>query len=395
MPPHDTAPILDAPTLKWDCRHYRGDRPCARNRLCDGCAHYAPYRGRVCVIKLGALGDVVRTLCILPELRRQFPEAQITWVTKPNAQRLLAHHPMIDRLLVFEPVTCTQLTQEKFDLLICLDKEAEPCALANAIPASEKRGVGLSPAGTPVPFNAEAVDYFHLGLSDALKFHRNRRSYPRLVYDALGWDYDGQRYELPVDAAAAQRVRQRLMRAGWTPGQRTLGVNVGAGNVFANKMWPMAKTRRLIDAYHDRHPDVAVLLLGGPGERAVMDQIHAELPWTIHTGCDNDEQSFIALIDQCDVLFSGDTMAMHVAIARQKQAVVFFGPTCEQEIDLFGRGEKLIARTSCAPCYKRQCDERDRCLDAIPVTDALQAIDRAMARAAGCADVPLPVLRVA
>lgn len=383
-------PLLNDPTVRWDCRHYRGDKPCAQNRLCNGCAAYAPYRQRVCVIKLGALGDVVRTLCILPELRRQYPEAQITWVTKPNGQRLLAKHPMIDRLLVFDAVTSMQLTQEQFDLLICLDKEAEPCALANAVRATQKLGVGLSPAGTPVPLNEAAVPYFHLGLSDELKFHGNRKGYPQLVYEALGWTYRGQRYELPVDDAAAARVAELL-----PDGAPVLGVNVGAGEVFANKMWPAERTQRLLEALHNRRPDVRVMLLGGPGERQAMDQLHAALPWTIHSGCENDEQTFIALLDRCEVLFSGDTMAMHVAVARGKQAVVYFGPTCEQEIDLFGRGEKLVAQVACGPCYKRKCDHGDACLEAVSVGDALAALERALARVAGDRRVPLPVLKVA
>ena len=54
------------------------------------------------MIKLGALGDVIRTPCILPELRRQYPAAQITWVSLPNGCRMLSGHPQIDRLLPFD-----------------------------------------------------------------------------------------------------------------------------------------------------------------------------------------------------------------------------------------------------------------------------------------------------
>lgn len=376
-------PILTEPTLRWDCKHYLGDRPCKMNRLCDGCDQYQPHAQRICIIKLGALGDVIRTLCILPQLRDQYPNAQITWVTKPNAQRMLARHSMIDRLMTFDAVTIAQLSNERFDLLICLDKEAEPCALANQIQAADKRGVGLSPAGTPVPMNREAVTYFHLGLSDQMKFHQNRKGYPQLVYEALGWNYAGQRYELPVDVQVLTDTQHRLKAIGWRPGIPTVGVNVGAGRVFANKMWPAQRTVRLLEKLKQQRPEVQVMLLGGPDEKQAMDHIHAALPWTLHTGSQNDEQTFIALIEQCKVLFSGDTMAMHVAIARKKQAVVYFGPTCEQEIDLFGQGEKLVANVPCGPCYKRKCDQGDQCLHDVPVADAMAAILRSLNRKAG------------
>jgi heptosyltransferase-2 len=71
---------------------------------------------------------------------------------------------------------------------------------------------------------------------------------------------------------------------------------------------------------------------------------------------------------------------MHVAIARKRHVVVLFGPTCQQEIDVFGRGEKLIATLPCAPCYKRVCDHHDACIDAITLQSATQAVGRVLRR---------------
>jgi ADP-heptose:LPS heptosyltransferase len=368
-------------TLAPDCRHYRGDRPCIHNRLCQGCTHYAPYSHRVCVIKLGALGDVIRTLCILPELRERFPNAHVTWVSKPNGCRMIAGHPMLDRVMPFDAITAMTLQHEQFDTVINLDKEPQPCALAMSLRARNKLGVGLSPSGTPVPLNEQARDYFHLGLSDELKFHRNNKSYPRLIYEALGWVYQGQRYELPLDRSARDRMRFHLAASGWRANSPTLGINVGAGHVFANKMWPAPRITNLIRLIRTRIPELQVVLLGGPDERPVMNAILARLRsqgcdnGVIGSGTDHNESEFVALVDACDVVFSGDTMAMHVAIALGKAAVVFFGPTCEQEIDLFGNGRKLVAEARCAPCYKRHCDQNDTCVDQIDPCDAADAIE--------------------
>ncbi len=383
--------IVDTASIKYDCRHYRGDRPCAQNRLCNGCGAYQPYTHNLCVIKLGALGDVLRTLCILPELRARYPHGRITWVTSPRAGALLAGHHQIDRILPFDPMTSLRLAAERFDLVLSLDKEPEPCALAMALTSDDKRGIGLSALGTPAPLNREAVRYMELGLSDELKFRRNRASYPRLVYESLGWRYRGQRYELPLDDATIASVRARLRRWAWSPVAPTIGVNVGAGTAFANKMWPADRIGQVIRELRERQPEAQVLLLGGREEKAVMDRLLAQFPWTIHTGHDNDEQSFVALVDACDVLFTGDTMAMHAAIARRRRVVVAFGPTCEQEIDLFGLGEKLIARVPCGPCYKRVCDEGDGCLEAISPAHACDAIVRQLRVARGH-DVPLTVV---
>ena len=370
---------LEVETIRSDCRHYRGDKPCEQNRLCDGCAHYQPYEGRVLVVKIGALGDVIRTLCILPEIRRRYPNGQVTWVTSKAAAGFIGNHPMIDRVVVLDALSAASLETERFDEMICLDKEAGPCGLAMRADAAIKKGVGWSEHGTPVPLNTEAVGYFHLGMSDELKFRGNRKGYPQLVYEAMGWAYNGERYELPLDQQASDAARHDLESKGWRRDKPTLAIHMGAGRVFANKMWPADRVVGLLSELRGRRDDLQAVLLGGEDELEAVRYTHAELPWTIASPTDGDAQRFIAVIDACDVLFSGDTLAMHLAIARQRGVVSYLGPTCEQEIDQFGLGEKLVASVPCAPCYKRKCDRGDVCLSAISTSDAADAVLRVLA----------------
>jgi heptosyltransferase-2 len=58
-----------------------------------------------------------------------------------------------------------------------------------------------------------------------------------------------------------------------------------------------------------------------------------------------------------DVVITSDTLGMHLAIAAKKKIVALFGPTCPQEIDLYGRGAKLFKSVSCSPCYKQTCPD--------------------------------------
>ena len=50
--------------LKLDCRHYLGEKPCQANRLCEGCPDYEPMGTRILVIKLGAMGAVMRPMTL-------------------------------------------------------------------------------------------------------------------------------------------------------------------------------------------------------------------------------------------------------------------------------------------------------------------------------------------
>jgi ADP-heptose:LPS heptosyltransferase len=368
--------------LKLDCRRYRGDRPCAAGvqGVCPSdCQHYAPMGHRIVIIKLAALGDVIRTAAILPGLKQSWPTSHITWVTRPNGVRVLKHHPLIDRLLPFDAETLCHLEYERFDLCLSLDKEAAPTALAMRIDTRERRGIGLSPYGTPLPLNPESVDFFLLGLDDRKKFIENTKSYQQLLYEALGLEYSGQRYKLYPDSERRERASLFWFRAGVTDRDVVVGLNTGAGHVFANKNWPAERFIALTKVI-ERRTSWRLALFGGPDERACNAHIAAACPAVIDTGCHHDELSFAALLQRCNVLVTGDTMAMHVAIAMDVPCVVLFGPTCQQEIDLYGRGEKLWTSLSCSPCYARRCDKSPSCMDDISVEHVWRAVERWVGR---------------
>ena len=88
-------------SIAVNCRHFRGDRPCALGHqgLCaPGCGDFAALGTRVLIIKLAALGDVIRTTAILPGLRDMLGVCHVTWVTRGDGARMLAGNPLIDRL---------------------------------------------------------------------------------------------------------------------------------------------------------------------------------------------------------------------------------------------------------------------------------------------------------
>lgn len=366
--------------LQLDCRHYLGDRPCRFHRLCEGCPHYTPMGPRTLIIKLGALGDVVRTACLIPGLAKADEPPHITWLTAPAARPLVERIPGVDRVLTFDAATLAHLPAEQFETVICLDKDPAPCGLAMRIGSQRRLGIGLSRHGTVCPLNEEADHYFTLGLDDELKFRLNRKSYPELIYEALALHYEGERYTIdptPDDLARADAA----LRAAGLPDADTgpvIGINAGAGRVFANKAWRREGYGALIRELAAREPQARFILLGGADERELMQWLAATASGApvIHPGCDHALGTFAALVRRCDVVVSGDTLAMHLAVAQRRRVVAIFGPTCEQEIDLFSLGEKVLTPIDCAPCYLRRCDKSPNCQDLNRDAVVLEAVAR-------------------
>lgn len=364
--------------LHLDCRYYRGDRPCEFKRECRGCPHYHPMGPRVLIIKLGALGDVVRTGSILQGLRQlTIEEPWVTWVTSAAAADLVRRMPGVHQVMIYGEEAINRIRVEKFDYVLSLDKEPGPTSLAMTANADIRKGIGLSRYGTPFPLTDDAHHYFELGLNDDLKFRRNTLSYQQLIFEALGMTYNGERFRIELTEGDKRAADARLRDLGADPAStRLIGFNPGAGGVFAYKAWReegyIAAARELLA---DK-PDHAVLLLGGDREQGVLQRIQAALPGmkVFNGGTDNTLGEFTALIDRCSVLVCGDTLAMHLAIAREVPFVAMFGPTCEQEIDTFGRGIKIKSPIECSPCYLRTCDRSPTCQDMIRESEVVAAV---------------------
>ena len=320
---------------------------------------------RILIVKLAAIGDVLRTTPLVSGLKRVFPQSHITWVVDKEAIPLLQNNPSIDRLLIFDFPSLLPLELETFDLIIGLEKEARGAALASKIKAKEKKGFGLGPEGNIFPFNRASEYAFFLGLSDDLKFRRNQKTYPELIFEVAELDYRKDEYLLgllPEDTAFAEKFAKRI---GLQKGEGVVGLNTGAGDVFANKAWTVEGYVQLINQLK-KEPQTRLLLLGGPKEKERNSQILRKVKGAvIDSGCENTLGQFAALVNLCDVVVTGDTTALHIAIALKKKVVAFFGPTCSREIELYGRGEKIISSLPCAPCYRRSCQVSPNCMQAI------------------------------
>ncbi len=133
--------------FKLDCRFFNSEKPCKFKVLCKSCKYYSPMGFRILIIKLGAMGDVLRTTTLLPALKNKYRKSNITWLTDSISLELLQSNPYIDRLISFSHESVLRLEEEKFDLMICLDKEMRATALAMRVDAKKNKASGLVSMG--------------------------------------------------------------------------------------------------------------------------------------------------------------------------------------------------------------------------------------------------------
>lgn len=351
------------------CRHFNGYKPCGKNETCERsqCNSYSTTEERILIIHLGALGAVLRSTSLIQAIKRKYPKSHITWATMAPAQNLIAGADRIVKAPFLE------LRALKFDLAYVIDKSLEAAGILAMTDVKTVMGFRAHPiSGAILPANPEAKELWEIGLSNKKKFFENQKSEQQLVHEALALG-PYQRDEYIVELTQSEKLTADTRRRHWSPeGAPVIGINTGCSGTIQAKKLSVQGTRELITSIlHDtRFAGSPIVLLGGPEDTERNEQIAKNLP-VISSPTHKGLRDGLASVEACDVIFSGDSLGMHMGIGLKKWVVAWFGPTCQQEIELYGRGRKILTKASCSPCWKRVCSERVMCYDQVDYAEAL------------------------
>jgi heptosyltransferase-2 len=324
------------------------------------------------------IGDAVMAIPALSALRAQFPKARITLLAKPPVAALFAHHPDVDRVIVYERPgihagvgglwrLIQSLRKAHFDLALLLQNAFEAALIASA-------------AGIPTRMGY-ATDGRRFLLTDPLpKQDLHRRLQYLALLDRLGGvQKDGLPY-LVVSDAERQEARRLLESEGVTTGDRLVGIHPGAAYGPA-KRWSPARFAALADALAEAL-QVKPVLFGSAGEIPIVEEIRRAMKSSaVSLAGKSTVRQMMAAFTHCQLLVTNDSGPMHVAAALGVPVVALFGPTNPMATSPAGSGTTRIVyrKVDCAPCTHRVCPIDHRCMEGISVEAVLEAVAQQMA----------------
>jgi heptosyltransferase-2 len=181
----------------------------------------------------------------------------------------------------------------------------------------------------------------------------------------LKLEHHQQEIVLSLRKSEHEWARGFLSDQGWLDHEKIVGINVGGGGRWKKKRWK-PKHFEALARYVISQTGNKVILIGGQQERGLLDDLKLALPaGAISSEADRSLRETAALIAQCRVLVTGDTLALHVASALKVPTVVLLGPTSASELEMYGRGEKIVAPIGCVSCYLTDCDIDPDCMQLI------------------------------
>jgi len=362
--------------LKIDCAYFKGDRPCKfhkeDNVKCDECNHYRPIRNKILIIKLDAIGDVLRTTSILPPLRKKYPDAFITWCTKSNATPLFINNDFVNEVITVEEDARFRINAEEYDIVINLDTSKISSSIAATAKGENKLGFVLNKKGYVEATSNAADKWLEMSAFDDLK-KENKQTHQEIMYEIL--ELGGTKSAQPIlNLSDSDLERANTLAKKWELNKQLtiVGLNVGVGTKWPSKAWPAKRWEELIETLDSKK--YQLLLLGGQDEKELMAGLCSKYKFLINTGYNNSLLEFAAIVNLCNILITADTLALHIGTALDKKIIALFGPSSVSEIDLFNRGIKVTAHDNCNCYYNRYCSEEVSCMEKITTGMVMKAI---------------------
>ena len=361
-----------------DCKRFSGYKPCYPDHNCwkDGCKDKIPTGKKILIINLDAMGDVLMTTAQLPGIKRKFPESTIYWITLKNAAPLLFNNPIVDHIYTFDASTALILQQIKFDFVMNVDKSQQSCSLLNSIEAKHKLGFGLNENGKIVPINEGAYYNYNLGMDDHFKFKLNQRTGQDYLAETFELEYRRDEYVFKLTDDEKGFINRYKKKVGLKKNDKVIGFNTGCSELYPNKKMTIDQHVSLIRKLLKKK--YKIILLGGPEDTERNKKIYSNFKdKIINSPTTEGLRRGVCYESIPDIVVTGDSLGMHIAIGLKKYVIVWFGVSCWTEIDLYNRGVKVYQEgLFCSPCWKKVCPYDLECIKMIDLDRIINEIDK-------------------
>jgi heptosyltransferase I len=333
---------------------------------------------RICVIKPSALGDIVQSLPILPVLRQCYPDAAISWVINKGFANLLAGHPLLDELLIFDRRgtwsswgrLLRQLRARKFDLVFDLQGLLRTGVMTWATRAPVRVGLETAREGSRWTTNCILP-----GTSRQIPAHaRNWR-----VAELLGRGDAPRELTLNWEASDLEWCRDQF--SNWSD-RPVLAIAPGAQ--WVTKRWP-AEKYAAVAARAISRLGMSICVVGGPDETELAASLEAEIgrlapdPPVRNLAGQTTLKQLAVVLRSSAMMLSNDSGPLHLAAELGTPSVGVF--LCTDPIRSGPPGERhLMVSTgvSCRASYHKQCPlsgtQHMRCLSELDVERVWNAV---------------------
>jgi heptosyltransferase-2 len=347
--------MINFEDVKFNCRYFKGHIPCKPNKeqniTCQNCNFFDEIKTRILIIKLGALGDVIRSTPLLEKFRKEYPSSHITWLTlSPD----ILPKNEIDEIYKLDFLSIFSIQNTTFDIAVNLDKDKEACLLLKNVDAKKKFGYTwdenhIAPA-TPNAEHKLMTGFFDL-LSKA-----NTKNYIQEIFEICHFEFKGEQYQINLNNSLSEKWKEKFHSL--SKNQKIIGLNTGCGPRWNTRLW---KDEYWVDlAFKIKENGYFPVFLGGELEHHKNLRLSQESN-SFYPGHFSLEE-FIAITNCCDGIVTQVTMMMHIATALKKKMVLMNTIFNPYEFEMYQRGIIVGPENPCECYFGNSCIHEEPCM---------------------------------
>lgn len=338
-----------------------------------------PEVRNVLVVRLDEIGDVVLTIPMLRELRRNLPAARITLLVSPHVANLLETCPYVNEVLVYECRTehrrwqrfwqhfsairfaRRHLWNRHFDLALLprWDVDQDHSAFVAYFSGAIWRAAYSETVNEQKQRLNRSQDLLLTHSFDE-RVSRHEVEYGLGIIRELGAEVQNDHLELWPDAEDVLFASKTLPKSG----SDSYIALCPSGGTSQLKQWPVGNFIQLGRRLQDEHK-ARLVLVGGAGDETLGAELQRGLgAAAINLIGRTTLRQLAALLGQCKLFVGNDTGPMHIAAAAGIPVVAVFGSSCHHRFHPWSEKHRVVANVlPCSPCANEP--HRDRCVQCV------------------------------
>lgn len=346
----------------------------------------------ILVVKPSSLGDIIHTFPAVDLIRRELPDAHISWVVSDAFAGIVELYPGVDEIILFQRHRLGRLQHigELFSFLRDLRQRSYDIAIDFQ---------GLLRSGLMTFFSGASQRIgFHNSREGARLFYNERVMLPanlrhavdRNIFLARSGLGLGGTVTIPALKSQHDYVKQAkiLLKRHGLQGASPI-IAVGAAARWPSKCCPPDTYAQILDSLSERLPEAKFWLLGTAAEREVAAAVIAGCRRAVPVDLSGQTNlgTLTELLRQSHVLLTNDSGPMHLGAALGIPVVAFFGSTDPTLTGPYGP-QHAVFRSTCdsSPCFSRVCPRNGKCWDNLNIADVVEAVRDRVLKSPGSAE---------
>jgi lipopolysaccharide heptosyltransferase II len=343
---------------------------------------------RILIIRLSAVGDVLRVLPAFHVLKKNFPDSYIAWAVEEKGRDILEAHPDIDEVIIFP----------KKDLLRKLKSRKEIGAglkeFFSFIREIRKRRFdlvvdfhGLFKSGI-ISFLSGATERvgFTMAFSKEFNFLFNNRRFPLdkkrisridrnlTLLKKMGLDINHKAPVIHVPESDREDIRRFFKQQRIDFRRPVIAIHPGTSPTTPYKRWEPYRYAVVADQVIEKNA-AQIIFTWSSQEIGTVKEITNLMKYRGIVAPETKNLCQLAeIFRSCDLYLGSDTGPMHLAAFAGTPVVAIFGPTDHVVNDPYIYTPHIIIRreTECSPCRKKDCIKRE-CMKGITEENVIRA----------------------